>query len=191
MEALILKIVVGLGNPGKKYNQTKHNVGFMVLETLGQKLNQTLTKKDFEARFTTFQYNEEKVFLVEPLTYMNDSGRAVGPLMHYYHIEPKDLLVIQDDMDLALGKLRFRTKGSSGGHNGIKSIIAAVQTESFNRLKVGIQHPQRSKVVDWVLTPFNKDDQITMLDAYDRAAAAIVAWLDGTEPQDIMNRFNG
>lgn len=186
-----MKIVVGLGNPGKKYDQTKHNVGFMVLDALSQKVNEPLTKKDFEARYTSFQYEGEKVFLVEPLTYMNDSGRAVGPLMHYYNIEPKDLLVVQDDMDLALGKLRYRTKGSSGGHNGIKSIIAAVQTESFNRLKVGIQHPQRSKVVDWVLTPFNKEDQVTMLAAYDRATEAIMAWLKGTQPQDIMNRFNG
>jgi PTH1 family peptidyl-tRNA hydrolase len=186
-----LKIIVGLGNPGKRYAHTKHNVGFTVIDEISQKLNQALTKKDFEAKFTSFQYNDEKVFLVKPLTYMNDSGRAVGPLMRYYHIDPSDLLVIQDDMDLTLGKLRLRAKGSSGGHNGIKSIIAALQTESFNRLKIGIQHPKRSKVVDWVLTPFDQDDQITMAASFDRATDAAIAWLEGASQQDIMNHFNG
>ncbi|MCD2255947.1 aminoacyl-tRNA hydrolase [Agrilactobacillus fermenti] len=186
-----MKMIVGLGNPGKKYDRTKHNVGFTVVDTLSKRLNQTLSKQDFEAQFTSFIYNGEKVFLVKPLTYMNDSGRAVGPLLHYYQMAPSDLLVIQDDMDMPLGKLRFRDKGASGGHNGIKSIIAAVQTEQFNRLKVGIQHPDRSKVVDWVLTPFNKDDLPIMLAAFDRAAEAAISWLDGHSANDIMNRFNG
>lgn len=191
MGAFHLKMIVGLGNPGQKYDHTKHNVGFTVLDEISAKFQEPLTKHDFEAKLTSFQYEGEKTFLVKPLTYMNDSGRAVGPIMHYYHIEPKDLLVIQDDMDLPLGKLRFRTKGASGGHNGIKSIIAAISTESFNRLKVGIQHPQRSKVVDWVLTPFNETDQPVMQAAFDKAVQAAVKWVQGMADEDIMNHFNG
>ena len=185
-----MKLVVGLGNPGKKYDRTKHNMGFMTIDRLMDEYGQTQMKKDFEAEYCKFMVDGETVFLVKPLTFMNESGRAVNFLMGYYHIKPEELMVIQDDLDMNIGKVRLRTKGSAGGHNGIKSIISAVGTKDFSRIKIGIQHPDKQSVVNWVLTPFTKDQAPVALAGIDQAVDMVKDWISGDTPNELMNKYN-
>lgn len=185
-----MKMIVGLGNPGRKYEKTKHNMGFLTIDELAKRHQVNVSTKDFEAEYGTYFENGEKVFLVKPQTYMNDSGRAVRLLMGYYQIQLDELLVIQDDMDLKLGKVRLRQKGSAGGHNGIKSIINTLGTNEFKRIKIGIQHPKDVSVVDWVLTPFSKDERPIMQAAIEKAADAVDDWVETDDFMKTMNRFN-
>lgn len=152
-----MKMIVGLGNIGKEYDKTRHNTGFMVVDELAKKHDINNFKVQSDALIADFRVNGEKVLLVKPTTYMNDSGRAVRPLMDYYDVDLNDMIVAYDDMDMPVGKIRLRQKGSAGGHNGIKSIIAHVGTQSFNRVRVGIDHPTKESVVDYVLGKFRKE----------------------------------
>lgn len=185
-----MKMIVGLGNPGSQYENTKHNMGFQVIDRIAQHYHVDVDQHQFEAAYTTFKVNDEKIWLVKPLTYMNDSGRAVWMLMSYYQIQLPELLVIQDDLDLAIGKLRLRARGSAGGHNGIRSIIAAVGSQDFKRIKIGIDHPKIGTVVDWVLSPFNQDDQVIIDNVLDKAAAAAIDWIQNDNFDKTMNQFN-
>lgn len=185
-----MKMIVGLGNIGRQYAQTRHNVGFMIIDELAAKLNADFQTSKFEAQVATAFQNGEKILLVKPSTYMNDSGRAVGPLMSYYNIEPADLLVIHDDLDLPLGKVRLKQKGSAGGHNGIKSIISHVGDQHFKRVKVGIDHPQKMSVVDYVLGKFKPAEVAQLEDAKTTALAAIEAWLANDDFAAVMNQYN-
>ncbi|BDZ29957.1 aminoacyl-tRNA hydrolase [Lactiplantibacillus sp. WILCCON 0030] len=185
-----MKMIVGLGNIGQKYAQTRHNVGFMVVDEVAAKLNAAFKTSKFEAEVATAFVAGEKVLLVKPSTYMNDSGRAVGPLMTYYHVEPADLLVVHDDLDLPLGVVRLKQKGSAGGHNGIKSIIAHVGDQHFKRVKVGIEHPQKMSVVDYVLGKFTPAQLPAFNDAKITAVAAVEVWLTTTDFAALMNQYN-
>ncbi|AVK64409.1 aminoacyl-tRNA hydrolase [Lactobacillus sp. CBA3606] len=185
-----MKMIVGLGNIGPKYAQTRHNVGFMIVDQLAEQLAVPFKTSKFEAEVATGFVNGEKVLLVKPSTYMNDSGRAVGPLMTYYQLAAPDLLVVHDDLDLPVGKVRLKQKGSAGGHNGIKSILSHVGDPTFKRVKVGIEHPQKMSVVDYVLGKFTPTQQPLVADASVTAAAAIEAWLAGTDFATLMNQYN-
>jgi len=185
-----MKMIVGLGNPGQKYAGSKHNMGFMVVDGLAKRLNLTIDKLEFDAATATTRLNGEKIFLVKPQTFMNASGRAVRELMMFYQIQLDEIFVVQDDMDLTLGKLRLRKRGSAGGHNGIKDIISATGSDEFCRLKIGIQHPKRQRGVDWVLTPFSKTDQPLFDDAIEKADDALEDWLNGMPFDQLMNKFN-
>ncbi|WP_057822332.1 aminoacyl-tRNA hydrolase [Schleiferilactobacillus perolens] len=185
-----MKLIVGLGNPGSKYARTKHNIGFMAADRLLDEMSNTQQHQQFEAETWSGLLNGEKVIVAKPLTYMNDSGRAVGPLLHYYKLTLDDLLVIQDDLDMPVGKVRIRTHGASGGHNGIKSIIRAVGGDAFPRIKVGIDHPPVGTVVDWVLTPFVGDNAVAVAAALDDVAKAATDWAGGASPADLMNTYN-
>jgi len=185
-----MKLIVGLGNPGKKYDRTKHNMGFMTIDKLMEEYNQTQMKKDFEAEYCKFKVDGETVFLVKPLTFMNESGRAVKFLTGYYQIQPDEIMVIQDDLDMPIGKIRLRGKGSAGGHNGIKSIISSMGTKEFKRIKIGIQHPDKQTVVNWVLTPFTKDEEPVALTGIDNAASAVKDWIAGDTFDQLMNKYN-
>lgn len=185
-----MKMIVGLGNIGRQYAQTRHNVGFMIVDELASKLNVTFQTSKFEAQVATAFQNDEKILLVKPATYMNDSGRAVGPLMSYYNVDPADLLVIHDDLDLPLGKVRLKQKGSAGGHNGIKSIISHVGDQHFKRVKVGIDHPQKMSVVDYVLGKFTPAEVAKFDDAKITALAAVEAWLANDDFAAVMNQYN-
>ncbi|RRK10354.1 aminoacyl-tRNA hydrolase [Lactiplantibacillus garii] len=185
-----MKMIVGLGNIGNKYAQTRHNVGFMVVDEVAQRLNADFQTSKFEAEVATAFKDGEKVMIVKPSTYMNDSGRAVGPLMSYYNVAPADLLVVHDDLDLPLGKVRLKQKGSAGGHNGIKSIINHVGDQKFKRVKVGIDHPQKMSVVDYVLGKFSPAQQAAFNDAKITAVAAIEAWLTTGDFAAVMNQYN-
>ncbi len=185
-----MKMIVGLGNIGSKYAQTRHNVGFMIVDEVADRLNADFQTSKFEAEVATTFVNGEKVMLVKPSTYMNESGRAVGPLMSYYNVTPQDLLVVHDDLDLPLGKVRLKQKGSAGGHNGIKSIIAHVGDQQFKRVKVGIDHPQKMSVVDYVLGKFTPAQSGALNDAKLTAEAAIDAWLTTGDFAAVMNQYN-
>lgn len=185
-----MKMIVGLGNIGPQYKNTRHNTGFMIVEQFAEQAGLSFTSRKMEAKLAQGMVNGEKVILVEPTTFMNESGRAVGALMHFYKLDIDDLIVIQDDMDLPLGRIRLRPKGSAGGHNGIKSIIAALGTSEFDRIKVGIQHPQKSTVVNYVLGKFTEVQRVDFNQAADHAVAALFDWVAGSDMPELMNQYN-
>ncbi|MER2295074.1 MAG: aminoacyl-tRNA hydrolase [Desemzia incerta] len=186
-----MKMIVGLGNPGKKYQDTKHNIGFITLDELAYQHKFTFNKSKFEADVAEGWVGREKALFIKPQTFMNESGRAVRPLMDYYNIDTKDLLVIYDDLDLPVGKVRLRQKGSAGGHNGIKSIIQHIGTQDFNRIRIGIDRPYpKQTVVQHVLSGFPKEVHEDMLNAVKKSAEATNYWLEGHEFIDTMNHFN-
>ncbi|MEQ7194379.1 aminoacyl-tRNA hydrolase [Enterococcus avium] len=185
-----MKMIVGLGNPGKKYENTKHNVGFMVVDRLATEHGAVFKKNAFEAEVADYFVDGEKVLLVKPMTFMNESGRAVGPLMTYFGVYLEELVVIADDLDMDLGKLRLRQKGSAGGHNGLKSIISHIGTQEFNRIKIGIGRPNGKTVVNHVLSTFGKEDEMTIEDSVARAADAADDFVIGNDFLKTMNRFN-
>ena len=185
-----MKMIVGLGNIGPQYNGTRHNTGFMVVDEFAKQHNIALTTRKMDARYGTGIVNGEKVLVVKPTTFMNESGRAVHPLMDYFKIDLDDIFVVHDDMDLPVGHIRLRDHGSAGGHNGIKSIIAHVSSKDFKRLRVGTGHPQKMSVVDYVLTKFTTEQQPLFNQSADKAVAALDDWLSGTAFTQLMNKYN-
>lgn len=185
-----MKCIVGLGNPGRKYRQTRHNIGFMVIDELLKRQNWSLNKKKFNGNYSMEFINQDKIILLQPQTFMNLSGDSVQPLMDFYQIEPKDLLVIYDDLDLPTGKMRLRHTGGHGGHNGMRSIIQSLGTKDFNRIRIGIDRAKPGKqVVDYVLSPFSKQEMMDVEESIQRSADACEAWFN--KPfQEIMNEYN-
>lgn len=159
-----MKMIIGLGNPGKQYEKTRHNIGFHVIDELADRWGPApVMQTKFNGMYTIIHRPEGKVMLVKPLTYMNLSGECVRPLMDYYDITPEEIVVIYDDLDLSPGTIRLRQKGSAGGHNGMKSLIAHLGTDGFNRIRVGIDRPSSGmKVADYVLSSFSKEEQPVM-----------------------------
>ena len=184
-------LVVGLGNPGDEYENTRHNVGFLVAEELGERGNFPIQRLKFKALTNTAAIGGQGALVMKPVTYMNLSGEAVGEAARFYKLDPAHVLVVSDDVDLPLGKLRIRTGGSAGGHNGLKSIIQHLGSDQFPRLKVGVggkPHPDYD-MADWVLGKLQGEDKKVMDQAVKRAADAVECLLrDG--PQKAMNRFN-
>ena len=150
-----MKLIVGLGNPGKEYENTRHNIGFMVLDDY---LGNVKWSNKFNALYYESFIGTEKVIFLKPLTYMNNSGNAVGEFVRYYNFDMKDILIIQDDLDEEIGLYKLKVNSSSGGHNGIKSIISSLGTQSFPRLKVGIGSVKKDEVIDYVLGKFSKKE---------------------------------
>lgn len=150
-----MKLIVGLGNPGKEYENTRHNVGFMVVDNY---LKTSDWKQKFDGFYCIKNFDYEKVLFLKPTTYMNLSGFSVKKVMEYYNIDIKDILIIQDDLDIEIGKYKLKTNSSSGGHNGIKSIINSLNSDSFARLKVGISHDRSKDIIDYVLGKFSKTE---------------------------------
>src|SRR5690625_476168 len=136
-----MKCIVGLGNPGKKYEKTRHNIGFMVVDELLSRYGWKLTQKKFRGKFTLEHLNGEKLILLQPQTFMNLSGQSVQEVLDFYQIEIENLLVIYDDLDLPVGKIRLRESGGHGGHNGVRSLIDHLQTKKFKRIRLGIGRP--------------------------------------------------
>lgn len=185
-----MKLIAGLGNPGKKYDRTKHNTGFMTIDHYLQKNKLKLSQNKFDGLYTKEKINGEDVIILEPQTYMNESGRSISQVANFYKIDPQDILVIQDDMDMPIGKIRIRKDGKSGGHNGIKSIIRDLGTQKFNRLKIGIRHPEKTSVVSWVLTPFNQDQQELMDNAFETSSEIIDEFIANKDANYLMNKYN-
>lgn len=183
-------IIAGLGNPGKEYEKTRHNAGFAVIDELASKHNIDIDNSKFKGMLGKGVINGEKVVLVKPLTYMNNSGECIRAVMDYYKADIEDFIVVFDDISLDVGKLRIRPKGSAGGHNGIKSIIAHLGSDGFKRVKFGVGNkPSGWDLADWVLGRFNKEDEKTLEETKKKACEAIEAIMaDGTEAA--MNKFN-
>ena len=186
-----MKMIVGLGNIGTRYDETRHNTGFMVVDQLARDYQLgAFTHLKQEAVAVSGVINGEKVMLVKPTTFMNDSGRAVGPLVDYYDIDLDDLVIVNDDLDMPVGKVRLKTHGASGGHNGLKSIISVLGTKNFNRVKVGIDHPQHGTVVSHVLGKFSKDERPKFDQAVEQAEHALEDWINGEDFAKLMNTYN-
>ena len=185
-------LLVCLGNPGDKYENTRHNIGFMVADEIGERQRAPIQKLKFKALTNLFTISGEKVLVMKPVTYMNLSGEAVRPAADFYKIPPDHVLVISDDTALAVGRLRIRRGGSAGGHNGLKSIIQHLGTDQFPRVKIGVgakPHPDYD-MADWVLSKFAGEDLKTITEAVKKAADAVACYIkDG--PDRAMNRFNG
>ena len=184
-------LIVFLGNPGPKYECTRHNAGFMAGDAQAKKLGVSINRLRFKALTAAAEINGEKVLLMKPQTFMNLSGEAVGQAARFYKIPPERVLVVSDEISLPLGKLRVRPKGSAGGHNGLKSIIASLGSDAFPRIRIGVGAPPHPDydMADWVLSVFRNQDLEDMLAASDRAAEAVTTYIsDG--PERAMNRFN-
>lgn len=185
-----MKLVVGLGNPGKKYEGTRHNVGFDCIDRCAEMMDISIDETKFNGIYGKGIVDGEKLILLKPLTYMNLSGECVRAIVDYYRIDIENLLIIYDDLDLPTGKIRLRQKGSAGGHNGIKSIIEHLGTEHFKRIRVGIDRPSQGEaVVDYVLGTFRPEERERIAPAIEKTAKAVQRWM--TLPfQQVMNEFN-
>ena len=185
-----MKLIVGLGNPGREYELTRHNIGFMAIDELAKRWNISLNEQKFKGVFGAGFVNGEKVILLKPLTYMNLSGESIRPLMDYYKIDVEDFVVMYDDLDIPVGKLRLRMKGSAGGHNGVKSTISHLGTQEFQRIRMGIKSKKNGmKVVDYVLGRFTSEEILDVNYSIEKAADACEEWLNKPFLQ-IMNTFN-
>lgn len=185
-----MKLIVGLGNPGRQYEHTRHNVGFKVIDKLSEELSIPLDRQKFNGVYGIGHISGEKIILLKPLTYMNLSGECIRPLMDFYDMDVEDLVVIYDDLDLPVGKIRLRAKGSAGGHNGIKSMIHHLGTQEFNRIRVGIDRPTNGmKISDYVLGVFTEDDSEGINEAITYSVKACESWLQQPFVQ-VMNDYN-
>lgn len=183
-------LVVGLGNPGSQYEFTKHNVGFLTVDYLADKLNIKINKLKFKGLFAKEKIENEDVVLLKPQTYMNLSGESVRDFANFFKIPPENIIVVVDDVDLPMGKIRIRKKGSAGTHNGMKSIIYQLQSDNFIRIKVGIEKENRKDdLADYVLKGFSKDEVPIMEESMERAAKAVLEILK-KGPDVAMNKFN-
>ena len=185
-------LLVGLGNPGTQYENTRHNVGFLVADELAERQNAPIQRLKFKALTNLLTISGEKVLVMKPVTYMNLSGEAVRQAVDFYKIPPERVLVVSDDTALAVGRLRIRKGGSAGGHNGLKNIIQHLGTDQFPRVRVGVgekPHPDYD-MADWVLGHFTGEDQKIMDQAVKRAADAVECLIQ-EGPDRAMNRFNG
>lgn len=185
------KIIVGLGNPGARYEGTRHNIGFAVLDRVAQKLGIAIAREKWNALIGEGRYSGDKVILVKPQTFMNLSGKAVKQVMDFYHVEAQDVLVLVDDIDIHLGTVRIREKGSAGTHNGLRSIVKEIGSDEFLRIKVATGHrPASWDLADFVLARFADEEQTTMEEETEAAAEAVLAILDG-DVSKAMNTWNG
>lgn len=186
-----MKLVVGLGNPTKQYDKTRHNVGFDVIDVLADKYNIAVDTIKHKGMYGKGRIEGQNVVLLKPMTYMNLSGESVVAVANYYKIAPEDIIVIYDDINLDVGRLRIREKGSAGGHNGIKNIIAQLGTDGFPRIRVGVgMKPSKMDLADYVLSHFTKEERIEMELGFDKACDALVYMLQD-DIAKAMNDYNG
>ncbi len=185
-----MKIVVGLGNPGKKYAGTRHNIGFDVLVALSERFSADRWRTSFEAETTEIQIGSERIQLVAPQTFMNLSGRSVRSIVNFYKISLADLLLVHDDMNLPTGRLRLRSSGSAGGQKGLQNTIDQLGTSDFARLRVGVGRPPSGvDATNYVLHKFSKAERLKMEECVSRAASAVECWVEEGVEQ-AMNLFN-
>lgn len=184
-------IIAGLGNPGSKYQRTRHNVGFMAVDRLAEKHGASIDRMKFQSLTARCQINGESVLLMKPMTYMNNSGEAIAEAARFYKIPPENIVIISDDINLEPGKMRIRRSGSAGGHNGLKSIIQCVGSDAFPRVRIGIGDRDRrfESLADFVLSKFTEDDMKVLDAPLENAGKAAELILKG-DVSTAMNRFN-
>ena len=184
-------LVVFLGNPGLRYEGTRHNAGFMTADALARKKNVSISRSRFRALTAACTMGSATVLLMKPQTYMNLSGEAVGQAARFYKIPPERILVVSDDITLPIGAMRIRAKGSAGGHNGLKNISSVLGTEDFPRIRLGVGEPPHPDydTVDWVLSVFRNQDAVDMAEAADRAADAVECFVT-QGPEKAMNLYS-
>ena len=185
-------LIVGLGNPGKEYERTRHNAGWLAIDRLAEKLGCKIDKGKFQGLYGQANYGGKKLYLLKPMTYMNLSGRSVVQLSAFFRIPPQNIIVLFDDISLEPGRLRIRADGSAGGHNGIKSIIAELGSQDFPRVKIGVggkAHPDQN-LADHVLSGFSASEEKALSSALDRAVDATLCIMDRGVPET-ANRYNG
>lgn len=187
-----MKLIVGLGNFPSEYNNTKHNVGFMVIDAWLQKNETFLDKNEFNGWFRKLtNKNGEQFIIAKPYTYMNLSGQFVQQIVKFYKIDPKDILIIFDDLDINVGDIRVRLKGNSGGHNGIKNIIELLHTEEIKRIRIGIGRPvNKSGVINYVLSKFTNDELVKINESIGTAVNIINDFIDNVSFEKIMHKYN-
>lgn len=185
-------MIVGLGNPGKEYAQTRHNCGWMAIDRIAEKLSCKIDKGKFQGLYGQATFNGNKIFLLKPRTYMNASGQSVLQMSAYYQIPPERILVLFDDISLEPGRLRIRPDGSAGGHNGIKSIISSIGSEAFPRVKIGVgAKPHKdADLADWVLSGFSESEKKNLQFALENAADAALCIIE-KGLYEAANRYNG
>ena len=184
-----MKLIVGLGNPGKEYENTRHNIGFMVLDNYAKKHNMIIDKKKFNSFYQKGIINTQEVILVKPATYMNLSGEAIIKFVNYFKININDILIVYDDLDLECGKFRLRSKGRSGGHNGIKSIIKYLGTDEFKRLKIGISNDKLIDTKDYVLGKITSNQKEKLVDVINKTSDIIDDFLS-LPFSKLTNKYN-
>lgn len=184
-------VIVGLGNPGRRYKDSRHNVGFSVIDILSERYNTKINKIKFKSLYGETKINGEKVFLVKPQTFMNKSGETVLEISNFYKLPLENIIVIQDDIDIDFASLRIRSKGSAGSHNGMKSIIYLLKSDKFPRVKIGVGRPEAGRdLADFVLGRFTKEEEIDINEALEKAADAVECIVkEGISSS--MNKYNG
>ena len=182
-------IICGLGNPGKEYEQTRHNMGFLAMDVLAYQLGIDIRRLKFRSLIGEGRIGTEKVILVKPQTYMNNSGEALREIVAYYDIDPQHLIVVYDDIDLPVGDLRLREKGSAGTHNGMRSIIYQLQFDDFPRIRIGTGKSDVIPLVSFVTGKPTEEEQKPLADAIEKAAQAVICWVEHG-PREAMQRFN-
>lgn len=184
-----MKLIVGLGNPGKEYENTRHNAGFRFIDTYAKEANLTFNKEKFSGLYTDFIFNDEKVILLKPQKYMNLSGEVVKDFVNFFKINIKDILIIVDDLDTEIGKLKLKYKGSSGGHNGLKNIENHLKTNEYKRVKIGISNNKDKDKIDYVIGKVSKQELDQMNKVNELAKPLIDDFL--TQKFDnVMNKYN-
>ena len=184
-----MKLIVGLGNPGMEYVKTRHNAGFLLIDRLCEKLDLTLDKSKCKAIYGIYRHKGEKIIIAKPQTYMNLSGQAVTSLMHFYDVVTEDLIVVHDDLDLPLGKLRLRSQGSSGGQKGMGNIIDLLGTSKINRMRIGISNDKQIDTKDYVLGRFSSEDEKVLDEVLEKGADALIYAFDH-DYDLVMSKFN-
>jgi PTH1 family peptidyl-tRNA hydrolase len=183
-------LICGLGNPGNEYKNTRHNLGFLIIEDISQKMDVSLKKGEGDYLIATTRHAGKKIFLIEPQSYMNKSGIPVQKVMNYYKIIPENFLIVHDDLDIDLGKVKLALNGGAGGHNGIRSVISQIGTKNFLRLKAGIGKPADKFPVDrWVLSQFSREETDIVKEVTDISSKGILLYLEKGE-QFAMNFIN-
>lgn len=184
-----MRIIVGLGNPGEKYSRTRHNFGFMVIDRFAQQIGSECNQKKFQSLFCKVTKGQEEIILLKPQTFMNLSGIAVKEVVDMYQCQLQNLMVIYDDLDLPLGKIRIKREGGYGGHRGIESLGTYLGSADFSRLRVGIGRPAAGNPRDYVLSAFSKEEEPIVTKVIEKASQALTTWIsEGIEV--CMNKFN-
>lgn len=184
-----MKLIVGLGNPGKKYENTRHNAGYRFIDEYAKTKNLEINKEKFNGRYVTFNKNNEKVILLKPEKYMNLSGEVIKEFIDYFKINIEDILIISDDLDTEVGKIKLKYKGSSGGHNGLKNIEENLKTNEYKRLKIGISNNKDKDKIDYVIGKVEKDE-LEKLNEVNKLAKDVIDDFIDLDFDIVMNKYN-